>query len=291
MTGIVTSQATLVSGGRERSVTLVRPERVMAGRALLIMLHASNQTGERVRAASAHGFDELAASGSAVVAYPDGVSRHWNDARAAIEFATRRRGVDDVAFLADLIDALVESDGIDRSRVYLAGFSNGAAMVIRMLLQRSELLAGAAVISAVMPAADNLVPIVAPPHPVPIVLFHGTADPLVPYGGGVASIFGRMPRGDGLSAPATAAYFAERNGITAPPAVRMLPSRTGADPTIELTESRQSGSPEVRLYTIEGGGHVIPAPHRSPPTMGHNTTELVATDVIADFFGLPRDAG
>ena len=66
----------------------------------------------------------------------------------------------------------------------------------------------------------------------------------------------------------------------------MLPSRLGGEPTVEFTDYRESGRPEVRLYTIVGGGHVIPAPHRTPPPMGHNTKELVATDVIADFFGL-----
>ena len=284
--GITANRAVMLAGGVERTMVLVRPESSAAGRALLIVLHGSNQTGEGVRGFAANGFDELAASGAAVVAYPDGVSKHWNDARVSIDFATRKRGIDDVAFLEQLIGTLADSDGIDRSRVYLAGFSNGAAMVIRMLLQRSELLAGAAIISATMPVAQNLLPIVGPAHPVPIVLFHGTKDPLVPYAGGMASIFGLKPRGVGLSAPQTAAFFAERNGLTVSPEVRMLPSRLGSDPTVELTDYRESGRPEVRLYTIAGGGHVVPGPHRSPPPMGHNTKELVATDVIADFFGL-----
>jgi polyhydroxybutyrate depolymerase len=286
--GISATRATLVSGGVERTMVLVRPDTSVPLRALVIVLHGSNQTGEVVRNVAAGGFDELAASGAAVVAYPDGISRHWNDARAGIDFAARKRGIDDVAFLERLIDTLAESDGIDRSRVYVAGFSNGAAMVIRMLLQRSRLLAGAAIISATMPVAENLLPIVEPAHPVPVVLFHGTKDPLVPYAGGMASIFGLKPRGLGLSAPQTAAYFAERNGISVAPEVRMLPSRLGTAPTVELTEYHQSGHPEVRLYTIEGGGHVIPAPHRSPPPMGHTTKELVATEVIAEFFALSR---
>jgi polyhydroxybutyrate depolymerase len=288
VSGITSTRAIVHSGGRERSMLLVRPERATSGAAaaLLIVLHGSNQTGDTVRAFSSGGFDDVARSGAAVVAYPDGVGRHWNDARSSIQFSTRRQDVDDVAFLTALIDALVVSDGIDRSRVFFAGFSNGAAMVIRMLLQRPDVVAGAAIIAATLPAPENLLPIVAPALPVPVVQFHGTRDPLVPYDGGMASLWGLKPRGMGLSALATAVFFARRNGIAVAPTRELLPSIAGAAPTIELTEFSETGRPEVRLYTILGGGHVIPGPHRPPPAMGHATRDLVATDVIAEFFGL-----
>jgi len=289
---VLASRATVRVGGRDRTLTLVRPDAAAPapknwrGRALLIVLHGSNQTGEGVRAFSANGFDRYAESGAAVVVYPDGVAKHWNDARASIDFATRKLGVDDVEFLEALVERLARIDGIDRTRVYLAGFSNGAAMTIRMVLQRPELLAGAAIIAATMPAPENLLPIAAPPRPLPVVLFHGTNDPLVPYEGGMASLWGLKPRGIGLSAQLTAAYFAQRNEITADPSRELLPSLTGSDPTVELTDYRETGRPEVRLYTVRGGGHVIPSPHRAPVVMGHSTQELVAADVIGDFFGL-----
>jgi polyhydroxybutyrate depolymerase len=289
---VVASRTTVRVGGRDRTLTLVRPDaaapapRNWRGRALLIVLHGSNQNGEGVRAFSANGFDRFAESGAAVVAYPDGVARHWNDARASIDFTTRKLGVDDVEFLAVLMERMARIDGIDRTRVYLAGFSNGAAMTIRMILQRPELLAGAAIIAATLPAPANLLPISAPPRSLPVVLFHGTSDPLVPYEGGMASLWGLKPRGVGLSAPSTAAFFAERNGITAQPTRELLPAVTESEPTVELTAYRESGHPEVRLYTVHGGGHVIPGPHRAPVVMGHSTRELVAAEVIGEFFGL-----
>ncbi len=289
---VLSSRATVHVGGRDRTLTLVRPDAAAPapknwrGRALLIVLHGSNQTGEGVRAFSAEGFDRFAESGAAVVVYPDGVARHWNDARASIDFTTRKLGVDDVEFLAALIERLARIDGIDRTRVYLAGFSNGGAMTIRMILQRPELLAGAAIIAATVPAPENLLPIAAHSRPLPVVLFHGTSDPLVPYQGGMASLWGLKPRGMGLSAQSTAAFFAQRNGITAEPSRELLPSVTGSEPTIEVTDYREPGRPEVRLYTVRGGGHVIPSPHRALAVMGHSTRELVAADVIGEFFGL-----
>jgi polyhydroxybutyrate depolymerase len=292
VSGIISARAIVHVGGRDRTLVLVRPDDAAPpplnwrGRALIIVLHGSNQTGESVRTFSANGFDRLAESGAAVIAYPDGVSKHWNDARRSIDFATRKQGVDDVEFLATLVERLAQTDGIDRTRVYLVGFSNGAAMTIRMVLQRPELLAGAAIIAATLPAPENLLPIEAAAIPLPVVLFHGTKDPLVPYAGGMASLWGLKPRGIGLSAEATAAFFAERNGISAEPTRELLPPVTESEPTVELTDYRQSGLPEVRLYTVHGGGHVIPSPHRAPVIMGHSTRELVAADVIAEFFGL-----
>ncbi len=58
-------------------------------------------------------------------------------------------------------------------------------------------------------------------------MFHGTRDPLVPYRGGMASLWGFRPCGLGLSPPATADYFAARNGITTVPESHRLVPRPG----------------------------------------------------------------
>lgn len=288
----MSTRATVMVGGRDRTLVLVRPDdtapppKNWRGRALVLVLHGSNQTGEIVRTFSANAFDRLAESGAAVVAYPDGVGRHWNDARASIDFSTRKQDVDDVAFLAALIERLAQTDGIDRTHVYVVGYSNGAAMAIRLLLQRPELLAGAALIAGTLPAPDNLLPIAGAPRPVPVVLFHGTKDPLVPYDGGMASLWGLRPRGLGRSALQTAAFFAERNGITGEPTRGLLPPIDEPEPTVEITDFRHSGHQPVRLYTVRGGGHVIPGAPRSSPMLGSATTELVAADAIATFFAL-----
>lgn len=117
-----------------------------------------------------------------------------------------------------------------------------------------------ALIAATRPTPDNL--LVTDAHmPLPVLLIHGTRDPLAPYADGVASLWGFRPRGTGLSAPASAGYFARRNGITAPATTHALPHNPESGRTsATLTRFEQPGKKRVVLHTIEGGGHVIPNP-------------------------------
>ncbi|MGG7510199.1 alpha/beta hydrolase family esterase [Plantibacter sp. YIM 135249] len=267
--------------------------------------------------------------GGSIVVYLDGHKRHWNDARRSSDFAARRDGMDDTAFTIAVVDRLRERFGIDPARVYAIGFSNGGQMVIRLAHEIPDRLAGIAIVSvtqsvpaefapgpvpsrdgglpgaavlssAAVPPADVLAP--AHPHSLPTILFHGTADPLVPYGGGMASLWGFRPRGLGMSAPETAAYFAERNGFPVagvgsgasglPGGVGGVPTTSAVDApgrsrtSIVRTDYRADGLQPVTLVTIEGGGHVVPNPKRAPRIMGRSTDRLVAADWIAAFFGL-----
>jgi polyhydroxybutyrate depolymerase len=116
-----------------------------------------------------------------------------------------------------------------------------------------------------------------------VVLFHGTKDRIVPYDGGRMAAWARLAfRVDGamLSAPETAAYFAARNGITAPPVT------TEAGPEVSRTDYRQDGHAPVTLYTVHGGGHTVPGPHPSPRLMGRTATGVHAVPAIRDFLSL-----
>jgi len=279
-------QVRLTVAGRERAVTIVGPQGPVADAPAILYFHGSNQTAASGRAFTGGTFDALARRG-VVVAYLDGYRRNWNDARASSAFAARRDGVDDVAFATATIERLVGEYGVARSRVYAVGFSAGGALVIRLVHAIPALLAGAALIAATQPVPENFLLNDAPPAALPLVIFHGTRDPLVPYGGGMASLWGFRPRGLGLSAPATADYFAACNGITAAPqSQRLAPHGGNGRTTIERTDYRQDGHAPVTLFTIGGGGHVVPGPRKAPPIMGRSTDQLVAADAIAAFFGL-----
>ncbi|CAN5331893.1 PHB depolymerase family esterase [soil metagenome] len=276
---LTVTRAELEFGGHLRRYFTVAPSGLAAGAPLILVLHGSGGNGGRVRAQSGHSFDELAQSKGLVVAYLNGVKNHWNDARAAIDFATRREGVDDTAYLRALIDALAASGAIDRRRVYAVGFSNGGQMVIRLLHELPSYLAGAVVIGATHPAPANLVLRRDVAHPVPVMLVNGTADPLAPFDGGIAHVPGRRPRGAGLSATATAEYFVRRNGITAPPTVRALSD------TVTVTDWTQEGHASVRAYVIEGGGHSIPNRHHSVrPSLGTTNHDFDTAEEAWDFF-------
>lgn len=267
---------------RSRTYELVTPPGGDYGR-LLLVFHGSKQDGAGFRSFTHHAFDAF--DERTAVAYLDGYRRNWNDARRGSSHPARRADVDDVAFA----EAVVKRAGDGRD-VYAAGFSNGGGMVIRLLHERPDLLAGGVVIGAQQPAPDNFLLPELPVVPKPVLLFHGTKDRIVPYAGGPMAAWARLAfraSGDLLSSEATAAYFAARNGITAPPVSAPVPSRGGRTTTTR-TDYRAEGRAPVTLYTVHGGGHTVPGARPSPALMGRTGTDLPATTAITDFFGFVR---
>ncbi|MDP9792803.1 polyhydroxybutyrate depolymerase [Catenuloplanes nepalensis] len=272
MTTVQLSTATIEAGGRTRTYTLAAPTDGFDR--LLLVFHGSGQNAARFRSFTGNTFDTLPGT---AVAYLDGFRTNWNDARLANRFPARTANIDDVAFAAAVAGRVAEG-----RPVYAAGYSNGGGMVIRLLHERPDLIAGGAVIAAGQPTPDNFLLPELPVVPRPVLLIHGTRDPIVPYRGGRMAAWARIVfRAGGalLSAPDTAAYFAARNGVTAAPAT------TDLTPEVTRVDHHQDGHAPVRLFTVHGGGHTIPSPVASPALMGHTTPDLHTTTAITDFFG------
>jgi polyhydroxybutyrate depolymerase len=252
---------------------------------LVLVFHGSNQTASVIRGFTEPSFDSYVARYGAVVAYLEGYRKHWNDARRSSNFAARVEGYDDVAFAAAAIDELQRRFGIDPAPAFAIGFSNGAQLVLRLVHEIPNRLAAVALISATQPVPENFAPSADAAQPMPVLLIHGTKDPLVPYQGGMASLWGFRPRGLGLSSPQTAEYFARRNGIRTAPETADGPVVSPTDGThIERTSYRERGLAPVTLVTVHGGGHVIPGRKPAPRIMGRTSAQLNAADEIASFF-------
>lgn len=275
--------------GRTRTYTLAAPPDGNAD-SLLLVFHGSKQTGEKFRAFTGYSFDAPAATGNTVVAYLDGYKNQWNDARKASNFPARTENINDVAFAKAMIDLLSGSHRIDRSRVYAAGYSNGGAMVIRLIHEIPGSLAGAAILAATQPAPENFLGTGAPAAPLPVLLMHGTRDHIVPYAGGLMSWWVRLVfrvGGRALSAERTAAYFAARNKITVPAITTTLPhDKKSGKTSVTRTDFRQDGKPPVVLYSVHGGGHTIPGPAKAPFVLGATSHDVNTADVLGEFFGL-----
>lgn len=283
--GTGTSSQRITVGGRTRTFSMATATAghgnvVTAPSAVLLVLHGSSQTGLKVRAFSGRSFDYLAAGGRVAVVYPDGLKKAWNHA------ARDAHTVDDVAFMAALADHFHALYG--PVPVIAAGYSNGGQMVIRLIHEIPDRLDGAAIVSATLPRPGGLA-FADKALPLPVLLIHGTRDRVVPYRG-EGRFWGRWARNPGPSAPETAQYFAARNGITDAPSGAVLPHRPESGQTsVRARRYTQAGCPPVTLYTVVGGGHVVPNRRkRAIFVLGRTTQDLSAVEAVADFFPVLR---
>jgi polyhydroxybutyrate depolymerase len=198
--------------------------------------------------------------------------------------------VDDVGFLAALVDHLAEHLPIDRTRVYVTGISNGGLMSFRLAREAATVVAAIAPVAISM--SDQIARMRPPARAVPVLMMPGVEDPLVPYGGGeigfaAARGQGRAGNGRVLSVAETTRYWVDHNGCAATPAVTMEPDRDPRDGTRVRRDVYGScrDQTEVALYAVEGGGHTWPGGLQYLPErlIGRTSRDIDANDVIWTF--------
>lgn len=268
----------LLHQGIQRTYQLYIPSRY-DGTALPLILvyHETFASGRDICRATR--FSMLAERDRFIVAYPDAVNGSWNDGRAE-----RTTSVDDVDFTRVLIDQIQSEFAIDLTRVYATGYSNGGHMVSRLAFELGETFAAVAPVASLL-SVDllNLVP--RPKSKIPILLIHGTADPLTPFAGGS----GFLGHGVVLSAWDTVDFWIGHNEASPIPQFDELPDSSPTDGTLAR---RQVHSPlnahgaEVILISVEGGGHTWPGgQHLLPSTfLGLTGRDFSASEEIGSFF-------
>ena len=265
--------------GHTRTFVTVEPENPSGE--LLLFFHGSLQSGSVMRRFTANTFDEMARRTGRVIIYPEGVDRHFNDARGTLPVKARELGIDDVSFAHALVDLARERYGIKRTSA--CGYSNGGQMVLRLLFDAPGLLNAACIFASTLGAGDNHAP--SNPDsaylPTPVMLMHGTSDPLAPYEGGVAGLDATQTRGEVTSAPWTAARLAELNHAAGPERTHLFP-----DTVVDRWEPADATGAPVELVSVEGMGHVIPSGNELDPRLGKNTDSFIAAELVEEFFGL-----
>lgn len=176
---------------------------------------------------------------------------------------------DDAGFLRALIARVGELAPVDRTRLHLAGLSNGGRMAYRLGLEASDLFASLAVVAG---AWDGAGP--SPTRPVPTLIFHGTADRHIPYEGGVGAKGRRVVH---RSAPETAFAWAKAMGC-APKIHRTI---LGAH---HLDLAKGADELEVGLWTVTGQGHAWPGGRPWSQAADPPAADLDATGLILAFF-------
>lgn len=268
-------------GAVARSYYLHLPAARPAGpMALLLAFHGGGSTGLGMIRLT--GFDALADRAGMVVAYPNGLGRHWNDGRR-----TNRDEADDLGFTAALIDALAKELPIEPRRIYAAGISNGGLFAERLACQMADRIAAVAAVAATLPA--DIAAGCRPSAPVSIIQIDGTRDPIMPYDGGtVATFLGMGEGGEVLSVDDTVERWKTLDHCRLQDGPE--PLRPAATPDFtQVTLTRQlecAQGTEIALYSIEGGGHAWPGGPQYAPVrlIGRASRQLDASAAILRFF-------
>jgi polyhydroxybutyrate depolymerase len=277
---------TLTHDGIEREYRLYVPPNLDPSQPvpLVIALHGGGGTADGMEKLTYSGFHDLADRDGFFVVYPQGIDRHWNDGRPTGDRA-HEENIDDVGFIAALIDHLAEEYTIDRDRVYATGISNGGMMSFRLACDLADQITAAAPVTANL--SEALVARCAPDRPVPLLILNGTDDPLVRWEGGEIKVL-RQTRGTVLSVDETVAFWQALNGCPDNPQIERLPDDDPDDGTrVQVdTYAPCNRGAVITLVTVEGGGHTWPGGYQYLPAffIGRTSQDIDACDVIWAFF-------
>lgn len=266
--------------GRARSYRVFAPAISTTPLPVVLLFHGGG--GDPDGMAALTGMDRIAAREGFLAVYPQGVNENWNDGRPGIN-----SDVDDVAFVAALLDDLALRYTLDPRRVYATGISNGGHFSNRLAFDLSDRVA------AIAPVAASLSVTLAdgppPPRPMPVLLISGTDDPLAPYNGGKIGLPPLLNRGEQRAVPDAVRYWVQLNAANALAITTTDPDRAPFDGTRvrrERYEATTADSAPVELLAVDGGGHTWPGGRQYLPAslIGRTSRDIDASEEIWRFF-------
>ncbi|HUW46456.1 MAG TPA: CFI-box-CTERM domain-containing protein, partial [Dehalococcoidia bacterium] len=178
----------------------------------------------------------------------EGAEIQWNLGAGSLQYCA---GIDDVGFVADMVDWFGDNYNIDASRIYSTGMSDGALFSYLLAFNLTDTFAGIAPVCGPMPWGFGN----PTTTPITVILMHGTADPILYYNG-----YGGLGGNVTYSVDETIAYWCGVDNTTTGP-VETVWGPTISDNT-KVTRYVYGGGTngtEVILFKVDGGGHTWPS--------------------------------
>ncbi|MGH3493787.1 MAG: alpha/beta hydrolase family esterase [Sciscionella sp.] len=236
-----------------RSYEIIAPAHEAGPLPAIVMLHGSEVTSadEELRS----GLLPYASTGKAVLIFPDAYHDAWNAGGGCCGLAGKH-GIDDVGFLHALLADLRSHLPVQPRRIYLGGYSNGAKLAFAVACAHPVDFTGIAVYGGYPLQRCTS----SGPHPVPMMIAMGSADP---------EMATKDPPSTAPQHLATLGHaWHNRDGC------RGAPSQTSIGMAVLRTWQRCSDDSRVQTVQYDGVNHSWPAPHK----MGYDYFTVVGRE-------------
>lgn len=249
-----------VDGLRREYIVYAPPDLPSKPVPLLLALHGGQQYGDAMEQMT--GFDSLAEGDGFIVAYPNGHGQTWNAGNCCGH--PNVSTANELDFISALIARLSAGGRIDPFRVYVTGFSAGAAMTHTIGCRLANRVAAIASVAGTMDIGSCH-----PASPVSALEIHGTADPELLYGGGGIGALSGEPE---PATPDMMAAWAALDGCWPAPS-------TQTSGSVQMSKwTGCKGGTSVLLDTVDGGSH-----NWYEPSLGGSDGALDTTQVVWQF--------
>jgi poly(3-hydroxybutyrate) depolymerase len=224
-------------GGKARKAIIQTPLSYNHGELypIIFVFHGAAQSKEDSQAI----LDPIVDDNNIIGVYPDGYLNSWNTG-AGVDPSD----ANDVGYINDLIQLIVDEGIADISRLYSIGYSNGGVFNYKLAIETGKFAAIASLAASFF--SGTTIPASVPS--ISVFQIHGDSDLSVPFDGGQSVAIDISFE----SAITTARKWAIHNGINPEPLILVPFDRT----TLYQYKEEDNNS-EVRLYKLDNTGHNI----------------------------------
>jgi polyhydroxybutyrate depolymerase len=283
-------ELTVRHGALVRTYLVDMPPVSAQGRPLPVVLAFHGGGGNAGQFRGSNGLVQLGEREGFIVVHPEGTgvlgARSWNAGFCCGRAA--ELGLDDVGFVAALLDDLARRTPIDPQRIYATGHSNGGMIAYRLAAELPGRLAAIAPVGGAR-LADTL----DEAEPIPLLHVHSRTDPRALYDGGLGPPFpGTDHRAQHPPVEEVIAQWRSRNGCIGEPSLvesRVAPP-SGPDAghrADHLAWRDCSRGRPVEFWRLDGPGHGWPGSPVGPlreALVGPSTEVLDAAEAAWAFF-------
>lgn len=237
-------------GATTRKMMVYIPEDLPENAPLLISLHGMNQDAPYQQKQTE--WETLAKSEKFALVYPNSVGTTWD---LTLDYNSNG----DLQFLNSIIEYMYANHGINKSRVYLSGFSMGGMMTYAAANTMADKFAAFAPVSGFLLGGDDC----KSSRPIAIIHHNGNADDVVTHTGvrGGPGIYDILVK------------WAKRNGCAETPThTKPYPADKPNQKSEQYRWAAGEAGVEVVLTLLDGKGHW----HSNDPAGVHTSNEIWA---------------